>query len=350
MHCLRVPLVFFILGFVAKQSLCQRSRLIPPYFNIAQGRPIEATATCGESPDGKPLREKYCDNSAVAYLKRYYASKISSESSEAQNIETCNFCEKGTETWFPAENAIDGTNRVWMSPPLSRGAAYNEVNLTINLGQEFHVAYVNVKMGNSPRPAVWALERSTDNGKTFQPWQYFAQNQRQCDIFFGKGSYDLDVDSDESVICETTQSNVVPLEDGEIFVRLLENKPSSLTYFSSKPLQEWTKATHIRFRFMRSNILISHIPSLMMNETEILQKYFYSVKGIEIGGRCICNGHAEMCPPSNENSSKLVCLCQHNTCGDNCEICCPGYYRENPENLGEPCIPVHKKAFLPKTV
>lgn len=42
--------------------------------------------------------------------------------------------------------------------------------------QEFHVAYVLIKMGNSPRPAVWALEKSKDNGKTYHPWQYFSDS------------------------------------------------------------------------------------------------------------------------------------------------------------------------------
>jgi hypothetical protein len=36
------------------------------------------------------------------------------------------------------------------------------------------VAYVFIKMANSPRPGVWVLERSVDNGVTYQPWQYFA--------------------------------------------------------------------------------------------------------------------------------------------------------------------------------
>lgn len=32
-------------------------------------------------------------------------------------------------------NAIDGTERWWQSPPLSRGLEYNEVNVTLDLGQ-----------------------------------------------------------------------------------------------------------------------------------------------------------------------------------------------------------------------
>jgi len=38
------------------------------------------------------------------------------------------------------------------------------------------VAYVTITMANSPRPGVWVLERSSDNGKTYKPWQYFADS------------------------------------------------------------------------------------------------------------------------------------------------------------------------------
>lgn len=35
----------------------------------------------------------------------------------------------------PITNAIDGTERWWQSPPLSRNTEYNEVNVTLDLGQ-----------------------------------------------------------------------------------------------------------------------------------------------------------------------------------------------------------------------
>lgn len=57
---------------------------------------------------------------------------------------------------------------------------YHEVNITIDLGQEFHIAYVWVQMANSPRPAAWVLERSTDFGQTYRPWQYFAATAKDC--------------------------------------------------------------------------------------------------------------------------------------------------------------------------
>lgn len=53
------------------------------------------------------------------------------------------------------------------------------VRLRINSSfKAFHVAYVFIRMANSPRPGIWALEKSTDYGQTFTPWQYFADTPR----------------------------------------------------------------------------------------------------------------------------------------------------------------------------
>lgn len=50
--------------------------------------------------------------------------------------------------------------------------------------QVFHVAYVLIKFANSPRPDLWVLERSTDFGHTYQPWQFFA-----CEFFWSHGTW-----------------------------------------------------------------------------------------------------------------------------------------------------------------
>lgn len=47
-------------------------------------------------------------------------------------------------------------------------------SLCVPFFQLFHVAYVLIKFANSPRPDLWVLERSTDFGLTYEPWQYFA--------------------------------------------------------------------------------------------------------------------------------------------------------------------------------
>lgn len=48
----------------------------------------------------------------------------------------CDICTaRNSNKAHPASNAIDGTERWWQSPPLSRGLQYNEVNVTLDLGQ-----------------------------------------------------------------------------------------------------------------------------------------------------------------------------------------------------------------------
>lgn len=74
-------------------------------------------------------------------------------------------------------------------------------------------------------------------------------------------------------------------------------------------------------------------------------QYFYSIRDISIGGRCVCNGHAQQCEASNPDApDKLICRCSHNTCGSQCETCCQGFVqkkwqpnRENQEFECEPC-------------
>lgn len=63
----------------------------------------------------------------------------------------------------------------WKSLNLSKSSNYLSLTLWSSAFQLFHVAYVLIKFANSPRPDLWVLERSVDNGRTFMPWQYFAR-------------------------------------------------------------------------------------------------------------------------------------------------------------------------------
>jgi len=59
------------------------------------------------------------------------------------------------------------------------------------------VAYVVVTMANSPRPGVWALERSIDHGETWQPWYYFAGNDAECRKYFNVAANEKIVDDEQ---------------------------------------------------------------------------------------------------------------------------------------------------------
>lgn len=289
--------------------------LTPPYFNLAEGKEIIASATCGVDTPGPEL-----------YCKLVGANADQHEDINLIQGQVCDYCDPDNpEKTHPPEYAVDGMETWWQSPPLSRGMKYNEVNLTINLGQEFHVAYVYVKMANSPRPGLWVLEKSKDYGKTWSPWQYFSDTANDCLTYFGVDSY-KPITRDDSVICTTEYSQIVPLEGGEIPISILNNRPSAKHYFNSTLLQEWTRATNVRFRFLRTKNLLGHLMSLVREDPTVTRRYFYSIKDISIGGRCMCNGHADTCDVLDPKlPKKLFCRCQHNTCGPQCATCCKGF-------------------------
>ena len=102
--------------------------LTPPYFNLAVGRPVEATSTCGV---GVSEPELFCKLTGANPDKEDVIGDF-----EVIQGQLCDYCDprESSRTHSP-ESAVDGTERWWQSPPLSRGMRFNEVNFTINLGQ-----------------------------------------------------------------------------------------------------------------------------------------------------------------------------------------------------------------------
>ncbi|XP_033492838.2 laminin subunit alpha-3-like isoform X1 [Epinephelus lanceolatus] len=292
--------------------------LSPPYFNLAEGATISATATCGQDEAGTPRYELYCK------LVGGPTTGLPTQNIQGQFCDYCNSIDPNKA--HPVTNAIDGTERWWQSPPLSRGLGYNEVDVTLDLGQLFHVAYVLIKFANSPRPDLWVLERSVDNGRTFTPWQYFAHSKRECIEKFGKQP-NARILHDDDQLCTTDYSKIVPLENGEIVVSLVNGRPGSRNFTYSPVLRDFTKATNIRLRFLRTSTLLGHLISKAQRDPTVTRRYYYSIKDISIGGRCVCHGHAQACGggPNQDNPSRRQCECQHNTCGESCDRCCPGF-------------------------
>ncbi|XP_023063546.1 laminin subunit alpha-3 isoform X2 [Piliocolobus tephrosceles] len=291
--------------------------LHPPYFNLAEAARIWATATCGERGPGerRPRPELYC---------KLVGGPTAPGSGHTIQGQFCDYCNsEDPRKAHPVTNAIDGSERWWQSPPLSSGTQYNRVNLTLDLGQLFHVAYILIKFANSPRPDLWVLERSVDFGSTYSPWQYFAHSKVDCLKEFGREA-NMAVTRDDDVLCVTEYSRIVPLENGEVVVSLINGRPGAKNFTFSHTLREFTKATNIRLRFLRTNTLLGHLISKAQRDPTVTRRYYYSIKDISIGGRCVCNGHAEVC--NANNPEKLFrCQCQHHTCGETCDRCCTGY-------------------------
>jgi len=107
----------------------QSQVLTPPYFNLAVGRRIEATSTCGVGVSDEP--ELFCKLTGANPDKDDVVGDY-----EVIQGQLCDYCDpKDSARTHSPEFAIDGTERWWQSPPLSRGLQHNAANLTISLGQ-----------------------------------------------------------------------------------------------------------------------------------------------------------------------------------------------------------------------
>lgn len=134
------PLWHLSVLLIIFMSQTNAETLTPPYFNLAEGRKITASSTCGVDIDGPEL---YCklvgshtddqQNQTSQYEDQFNPGVLyPGKGHVVIQGQQCDYC---TELSHPVEYAIDGSEKWWQSPPLSRGMKYNEVNLTIDFGQ-----------------------------------------------------------------------------------------------------------------------------------------------------------------------------------------------------------------------
>uniref|UniRef100_A0AAY4BZ23 Laminin subunit alpha 2 n=1 Tax=Denticeps clupeoides TaxID=299321 RepID=A0AAY4BZ23_9TELE len=112
-----------------------------------------------------------------------------------------------------------------------------------------------------------------------------------------------------------------------IHTSLINGRPSADD--PSPTLLNFTSARYIRLQFQRIRTLNADLMTLALNDPReidpiVTRRYYYSIKDISVGGMCICYGHAKACP-LNAQTKKFSCECEHNTCGESCDRCCPGY-------------------------
>ncbi|EGW09988.1 Laminin subunit alpha-2 [Cricetulus griseus] len=115
-----------------------------------------------------------------------------------------------------------------------------------------------------------------------------------------------------------------------IHISLINGRPSADD--PSPELLEFTSARYIRLRFQRIRTLNADLMMFAHKDPReidpiVTRRYYYSVKDISVGGMCICYGHARACP-LDPATNKSRCECEHNTCGESCDRCCPGFHQK----------------------
>lgn len=267
-------------------SIPLRCEPLPITFSLRKV-PI-VNSTCGDPPSPYSLGTYMSTEKEFDFMNLNTCCICnSSDPDNAHYPELMTDFSDGIETWWQSENDV--------SP----------VSIEIDLGTEVQVHAILFNF-ISFKPNGFYIEKSSDNGKTFEPFHYFAHD---ClEMYMIDPEKQLTEDTELDLLCQ----RLFPNPGGVNFVPSL-NRPStndSVPGFS-RDLYDFMTITNIRVildehRFKRENIT------------------FFALEDLSVVGKCQCNGHASNCSIEN-NGTTTICGCEHNTAGNNCERCLDQY-------------------------
>nr|XP_039271795.1 laminin subunit gamma-1-like [Styela clava] len=274
---------------------------IPPFVNAAFGKVVEATNTCGQG--GK--KEQYCLQTGVTGVNKschYCYERDSSQRHDAFLLTDIN--DERRPTWWQSQTMLFDVQHP------------AKVNLTLELGKAFDITYVRLKF-HSSRPESFTIYKKTCSECDWVPYQFYSGT---CYSTYGLDNKDvITVDDEKKALCTEDYSDISPLTGGNVAFSTLEGRPSAYNFDNSIVLQEWVTAVAIRISLNRINTFGDEV----FSDSKVLKSYYYAISDFAVGGRCKCNGHASECIVSDTGT--IVCVCEHNTMGDDCQLCEPLY-------------------------
>ncbi|XP_072488849.1 laminin subunit gamma-3 isoform X2 [Notamacropus eugenii] len=279
-------------------------RCLPIFENAAFGRQVQVTNTCGTPP------EEYClQMGAPGDTQLCHRCDASDPGHNHNASYLTDFHSQEESTW-------------WQSQSMAFGVQYpNSVNITLQLGKAYEITYVRLKFHTS-RPESFAIYKRSWAGGPWVPYQYYSAS---CEKTYGKqeGQYLRPGEDERVAFCTDEFSDISPLSGGNVAFSTLEGRPSAYSFEESPILQEWVTSTELLISLNRLNTFGDDI----FKDPKVLQSYYYAISDFSVGGRCKCNGHASECVL--DEGGQLVCSCQHNTTGTDCEKCLP-FYQDRP--------------------
>ncbi|XP_077022718.1 laminin subunit beta-4 isoform X2 [Tamandua tetradactyla] len=167
------------------------------------------------------------------------------------------------------------------------------------------------------------VERSTDYGRTWKVFKYFAKDCATSfpDITSGRAQGVGDV------VCDSKYSHIEPSTGGEVVLKVLDPNFEIENPYSPY-IQDLVTLTNLRINFTKLHTLGDTL--LGRKQKDSLDKYYYALYKMVVRGSCFCNGHASECGPVQKVRGDVFsppgmvhgqCVCQHNTDGPNCERC-----------------------------
>nr|XP_006640850.2 PREDICTED: laminin subunit gamma-3 [Lepisosteus oculatus] len=276
-------------------------RCLPKFENAAFNKTVLVSNVCGSPPEdfcmqaGSTKSCHHCDS--MDPLQHHNATYLTDFHSEEE------------PSW-------------WQSQSMFYGIQYpTSVNLTLHLGKAYEITYIRLKFHTS-RPESFAIYKRTQEGGPWLPYQHYSASCRKTYAQSNQG-YIRPGEDERTATCTDEFSDISPLTGGNVAFSTLEGRPSAYNFDQSPVLQEWVTATDLLISLDRLNTFGDEF----FKDPKVLRSYYYAISDFSVGGRCKCNGHASECV--RNEAGRLVCDCQHNTAGPDCERCQP-FYHDRP--------------------
>ncbi|XP_001607740.1 laminin subunit beta-1 [Nasonia vitripennis] len=353
---------------------CEQGSCYPATGNLLIGRrkQLHASSTCGLNGP-----ERYCIVSHLKDRKKCFFCDASNPRQQ-HNIENI---VSGTphRTWWQAENGMEN------------------VTITFDLEAEFHFTHIIIHF-QTFRPAAMLIERSYDFGNTWQVYRYFAhdckgsfpgvpthQPTKLTDVICDSRYSNVEPSADGEIIFRVLPSNL-PIENpySKEVQNLLKMTNFRINFTRlhtlGDDLLDNRREIREKYYYAIKEMVIrgscscyghaSHCLPLdgVDNEEDMVhgrcncthntkgrncekcEDFFNDLPWKPAVGKqtnacrmCNCNGHSTSCHFDEavyERSGRVsggVCDdCQHNTRGQNCELCKPFFYHDSSKDITDP--------------
>ncbi|KAM9859183.1 laminin subunit beta-3 [Aulostomus maculatus] len=291
---MRLLLLFAAMAAASQaQTDCSRGACYPPSGDLLLGRSnqLQASSTCGMTGS-----EVYCTPYQQRRMKCCPCDSTNPNGPLAHTVKEV-LSSAAPDRWWQSRKEVT---------PVTLQLDLNNLYQLDNLVLDF----------KGPRPSAMVIERTLDNGRTWQPALYLATD---CQESFPGVPTATPLTLDRTYCYTLPPTGGNPYQDHTIqFSPLRQYAYAPVP--DSRKIEDVSGLTGLRVKLTELGD-VPRLPGRTLSR-------FYALKEFKVMGSCMCHGHANRClPPTYNNpASNTVqvnpqCDCQHNTAGVNCERC-----------------------------